>query len=335
MHVVAFDVEYQPHYNSKCSCPIVFIICILGYKITISVASWIDAAHRIPAHYSQFAFSTRYTERDILGVNDYSHVTIYGNAYMQGASVYLIVPHTHSVLCLVDNTVFENVCKNGSRECQPAIRVTPACCFARHAVSTTLHQFSQRTLCATWSHVQCIRLKFECVALAANRQREIWKNSRGMHANTSKVCWWCELVFCYCNACWCLYAHVRPRHMILECYDDTALDKHWNDDATSHMHRTSSMVHDYTHSWCWWSPSWNDEFNSHSQWAECVMKCLLACECVQAETYIYGHCCYCSRYCDVHSIHILYIHSVCCVLPAMNVFCEKPEKNTPKLATVC
>lgn len=227
---------------------------------------------------------------------------------MQGASVYLIVPHTHSVLCLVDNTVFENVCKNGSRECQPAIRVTPACCFARHAVSTTLHQFSQRTLCATWSHVQCIRLKFECVALAANRQREIWKNSRGMHANTSKVCWWCELVFCYCNACWCLYAHVRPRHMILECYDDTALDKHWNDDATSHMHRTSSMVHDYTHSWCWWSPSWNDEFNSHSQWAECVMKCLLACECVQAETYIYCHCCYCSRYCDVHSIHI---HTQC------------------------
>lgn len=141
---------------------------------------------------------------------------------MQGASVYLIVPHTHSVLCLVDNTVFENVCKNGSRECQPAIRVTPACCFARHAVSTTLHQFSQRTLCATWSHVQCIRLKFECVALAANRQREIWKNSRGMHANTSKVCWWCELVFCYCNACWCLYAHVRPRHMILECSNVTS-----------------------------------------------------------------------------------------------------------------
>lgn len=38
------------------------------------------------------------------------------------------------------------------------------------------------------------------------------------------------------------------------------------------------------------------------------MKCLLACECVQAETYIYGHCCYCSRYCDVHSIHI---HTQC------------------------
>lgn len=101
MHVVAFDVEYQPHYNSKCCCPTVFIICILGYKITISVASWIDAAHRIPAHYSQFAFSTRYTERDILGVNDYSHVTIYGNAYMQGASVYLIVPHTHTVFCVL------------------------------------------------------------------------------------------------------------------------------------------------------------------------------------------------------------------------------------------